>query len=193
MPIIRNILRVQGGSAKAAALFDFIADRTLGRGSVDFNRIAPMPPWVFREATNRDLLKKYGEENCSRGWCMKHWGCAQNVLHPEETQRLYDNGDTLRFDTEDNDVWELIQKLSLIFKDVYLDYLWASEDVGSNVGAMQFKDGEILIEFIPASGSRVAVEKSLDILGARATDFGLVYDANSGNYEYRGSDRLGKA
>ena len=82
---------------------------------------------------------------------------------------------------------------SLIIFQCYESNFRIGEDVGSNVGAMQFKDGEILIEFIPAAGSRVAVEKSLDILGARAADFGLVYDANSGNYEYRGSDRLGKA
>ena len=40
--------------------FDFIADRRNGRGSVDFNRITPMPPWVYRQPTNLALLKKYG-------------------------------------------------------------------------------------------------------------------------------------
>ena len=46
MPTIQNILHIQGGGAKAAALLDFIADRRYGRGSIDFNRITPMPPWV---------------------------------------------------------------------------------------------------------------------------------------------------
>ena len=43
MPIVQNILHVQGGSAQAAALFDFIADRRYGRGSVDLSWITPMP------------------------------------------------------------------------------------------------------------------------------------------------------
>ena len=62
MPIVQNILHVQGGSAQAAALFDFIADRRYGRGSVDLSRITPMPPWVYRQPTNLDLLAKYGED-----------------------------------------------------------------------------------------------------------------------------------
>ena len=84
---------------------------------------------------------------------------------------------------------ELVRKLSLVFKDLYLDYLWASEDVGSNVGAVQYKDGAALIEFIPTPATRAAIEKSLDILGARAADYGLVYNPASNNYEYKGGDR----
>ncbi len=185
MPIVRNILRVQGGGARSAALFDFIANRKLGRGSIDLNRITPMPPWVFRQPTNQALLKKYGEENCSRGWCLANWGTSQNVLRPERSARKYDGGDAIVFDTEDSDVRELIRKLSLVFKDLYIDYLWASEDVGSLVGAAQYRDGEPLIEFIPTPGSRAAIEKALDILGGKASDYGLVYNPAAGNYEYR--------
>ena len=186
MPIVQNILHVQGGSAQAAALFDFIADRRYGRGSVDLGRITPMPPWVYRQPTNLDLLAKYGEENCSWGWCLQNWGVDQNTLRPQKSAREYDGGTSVRFQTADRDVRELIRKLSLVFKDLYLDYLWASEDVGSLVGAAQYRDGEALIEFIPAPGSRAAIEKALDILGAKASDFGLVYNPTLGSYEYKG-------
>ena len=141
MPTIQNILHIQGGGAKAAALLDFIADRRYGRGSIDFHRITPMPPWVYRQPTNQELLRQYGEENCSRGWCQQNWGTAQNALRPERWAKRYDGGETIRFDTEDSDVRELIRKLSLVFKDLYLDYLWASEDVGSNVGLSSTKMG----------------------------------------------------
>ena len=186
MPIVQNILHVQGGSAQAAALFDFIADRRYGRGSVDLGRITPMPPWVYRQPTNLELLAKYGEENCSRGWCLQNWGVDQNTLRPQKSAGDYDGGTSVRFQTADRDVRELIRKLSLVFKDLYLDYLWASEDVGSLVGAAQYRDGEALIEFIPAPGSRAAIEKALDILGAKASDFGLVYNPTLGSYEYKG-------
>lgn len=186
MPIVQNILHVQGGSAQAAALFDFIADRRYGRGSVDLSRITPMPPWVYRQPTNLELLAKYGEENCSRGWCLQNWGVDQNTLRPQKSAGDYDGGTSVRFQTADRDVRELIRKLSLVFKDLYLDYLWASEDVGSLVGAAQYRDGEALIEFIPAPGSRAAIEKALDILGAKASDFGLVYNPTLGSYEYKG-------
>lgn len=51
MPTIRNILNIQGSKAQAAALLDFISDQRYGRGSIDFNRITPMPPWVYRQPT----------------------------------------------------------------------------------------------------------------------------------------------
>ena len=145
-----------------------------------------MPPWVYRQPTNLDLLAKYGEENCSRGWCLQNWGVDQNTLRPQKSAGVYDGGTSVRFQTADRDVRELIRKLSLVFKDLYLDYLWASEDVGSLVGAAQYRDGEALIEFIPAPGSRAAIEKALDILGAKASDFGLVYNPTLGSYEYKG-------
>lgn len=106
MPIVQNILHVQGGSAQAAALFDFIADRRYGRGSVDLSRITPMPPWVYRQPTNLDLLAKYGEENCSRGWCLQNWGVDQNTLRPQKSAREYDGGTSVRFQTADRDVRE---------------------------------------------------------------------------------------
>lgn len=135
------------------------------------------------------MLDKYGEENCARGWCLTHWGTPQNTLQPEVSAEEYDGGSTVCFDTEDRDVRELIRKLSLVFKDLCLDYLWASEDVGTDVGAVQYKDGEAGIEFIPTPGTRAAVEKSLDIFGGRAADYGLVFNPTSGNYEYKGSEK----
>lgn len=191
MPTVKNILNVQGGTAKAIALLDFIADQRYGRGSVDLNRITPMPPWVYRQPTNLTLLDKYGEENCARGWCLAHWGTPQNALRPEESAEEYDGGTTICFDTEDRDVRELMRKLSLVFNDLCLDYLWASEDVGTDVGAVQYRDGEAGIEFIPTPGTRAAVEKSLDILGGRAADYGLIFNPASGNYEYKGGEQRG--
>ena len=85
MPIVQNILHVQGGSAQAAALFDFIADRRYGRGSVDLGRITPMPPWVYRQPTNLELLAKYGEENCSRGLVPAELGSGPE--HPAPTEK----------------------------------------------------------------------------------------------------------
>ena len=188
MPTIRNILNVQGSKAQAAALLDFISDQRYGRGSIDFNQVTPMPPWVYRQPTNLALLEKYSEGNCARGWCLENWGTPQNALHPERSAKEYDGGTTIHFDTEDWEVRELVRKLSLIFKDVNLDYLWASEDVGSNVGATQYRDGETIIEYISSPGTRAAVEKALDILGGQAADYGLTFDPATGNYEYKGGN-----
>ena len=186
MPTIRNILNVQGSKAQAAALLDFVSNQQFGWGSIDFNQVTPMPPWVYRQPTNLALLEKYGKGNCARGWCLANWGTPQNAIHPEKSAREYDGGTSIHFDTEDREVRELVRKLSLIFKDIHLDYLWASEDVGSNVGAAQYRDGEAIIEYIPTPGTRAAVEKALDILGGRADDYGLTFDPATGNYEYKG-------
>lgn len=113
MPTIRNILNIQGSKAQVAALLDFISDQQYGQGSIDFNQVTPMLPWVYRQPTNLALLEKYGKGNCARGWCLANWGTPQNAIHPEKSAREYDGGTSIHFDTEDREVREAEEKKPL--------------------------------------------------------------------------------
>lgn len=144
-----------------------------------------MPPWVYRQPTNLDLLAKYGEENCSRGWCLQNWGVDQNTLRPQKSAREYDGGTSVRFQTADRDVRELIRKLSLVFKDLYLDYLWPAKTWAPG-GCGAVPDGEALSNLFLLRGSRAAIEKALDILGAKASVSAWIYNPTLGSYEYKG-------
>lgn len=86
----------------------------------------------------------------------------------------YDGGDAIVFDTEDSDVRELIRKLSLVFKDLYIDYLWASEDIGVNMGSVQYRDGRGSHRIHPNTRNKSSNRTLVGILGARALITGLI-------------------
>lgn len=149
MPVIRNYLQIRGTAAEIAAVLRFIQTETAGIGSIDFDAIEPMPPWIYSGELSPEAEQRYGAENCWKQWCLAHWGCARNALFPEKSAEEYDGGDTILFFTEDCDVRNLMRKLSLVFKSLRLDYMWADEETGKNAGLISFHDGIATPKILP--------------------------------------------
>ncbi|GHU80348.1 hypothetical protein FACS1894191_5480 [Clostridia bacterium] len=183
MPIIQNYLQIRGIAAEIAAVLRFVRNRAAGVGSIDFSKITPMPPWVFRGDLSPEAEQRYGPENCWKQWCLSHWGCSRNAVFPERSAGEYDGGDTLLFFTEDSDVRELMRKLSLIFKTPYFDYMWADEETGKSAGLVSFHDGKAAPKILPEAYSRDAYELAFDAFGTQPEDHGLV--AKTDTYIYR--------
>ncbi|MDL2232330.1 hypothetical protein LJC63_01950 [Ruminococcaceae bacterium OttesenSCG-928-L11] len=183
MPIIRNYLQIRGAASEIEAALHFIQNDATGIGSIDFNKIEPMPPWIFQGELSPEAEKRYGAEHCWKRWCLAHWGCARNALFPERSTEEYDGGDTILFFTEDSDVRELMRKLSLVFKIPCFDYMWADEETGKSAGLISFRDGVASVKFLPKAYSREAYELAFDTFGTSAGEHGLVPD--SGTYIYR--------
>lgn len=78
-----NYLRVFGAPGAARALFGAIQDDTAGLGSVDLNRITPMPVWMREEPLSAGTVRRQGGENCWLDWRQANWGNA--VEHAEGT------------------------------------------------------------------------------------------------------------
>lgn len=127
-----------------------------------------------------DNLQKYGATTWY-DFCISTWGSKWNSYEPDD---FYDN--TLTFQTAWSRVMPIIQKLSEMFPDITMEYRWADEDIGSNVGEADFVAGECTREYIPDSQSKEAYELAFDIQGETAEDFGLQYFEESGTYEYVG-------
>ena len=138
-----------------------------------------MPPWVFAGELSPEAEQRYGAENCWKQWCLSHWGCSRNALFPERSAEEYDGGDTILFFTEDNDIREFMRKLSLVFKSVRFDYMWADEETGKNAGLISFHDGIGNPRILPEAYSREAYEITFDALGTTATEHGLTADWRS--------------
>ncbi len=164
-------------------MFHFIQDDAVGVGSVDFNAIEPMPPWIYHGELSPEAERRYGAENCWKRWCLSHWGCARNALFPDRSADEYDGGDTVLFFTEDSDVRELMRKLSLVFKRPHLKYMWADEETGKSAGLISFHDGMATPKFLPAAYSREAYEIAFDTFGTQPEDHGLVSESDT--YIYR--------
>ena len=60
---ITNILRVSGDPEKVRAMFEAIKDDKIGLGSLDFNKVIPMPAHIFRGNLGMAEREKYGKEN----------------------------------------------------------------------------------------------------------------------------------
>lgn len=190
---IRNFLRVQLPPEEAMKIFRFIQDDKAGIGSFDFNKVEPMPPWVFRGELDPEAERKYGPENCWLQWSKAHWGCSRNALSPQDSAAAYDYGSAITFDTEDCDVRCLVRKLSLVFKNPQFDYMWADEDIGLCCGMLGYRDGVEDYAVLPQPRSRRAYELSFDVFGSRPEEYGLVYDPKSNNYVYAGGSLAASA
>jgi len=174
----RNVLNLQDSGETVRTILRYIQHTEHGPGSIDFNAITPMPPWV---AVGVDAMRER--------WCMENWGAPENAGGLAESVATYDGGYTIEFGTLDGDVRELMRKLSMMFPhhDFTVDYLWASEDVGKDSGMVQFKAGEQTYEYIPPPGSVAAYESAFDIFSTEAADHGLVFDDELGTYRYCGT------
>ena len=179
-----NYLRVFGVPGAARALFGAIQDDTAGLGSVDLNRITPMPVWMREEPLSAGTVRRQGGENCWLDWRQANWGTRWNTLKAQASAAAYDGGDTILFYTQDAGVPVLMQHASRLCPDAALLYAWASRDVGMDCGAARYRDGEILAQICPRPASRQAYELSFDILREPPEAFGLRYDPDAGTYVY---------
>lgn len=91
-----NYLRVFGAPGAARALFGAIQDDTAGLGSVDFNRITPMPVWMREEPLSAGTVRRQGGENCWLDWRQANWGTRWNTLKAQASAAAYDGGDTMQ-------------------------------------------------------------------------------------------------
>lgn len=101
-------------------------------------------------------------------WRIANWGTKWNaydcyVDDPHDGR--------LEFNTAWSGVPVIIQKISEKFPDVLIHYGWADEDIGSNTGRIDFKNGEEIRFDIPESGSKHAFEIACDIQGYDIEEF----------------------
>lgn len=55
-------------------MFEAIKNDEIGLGSIDFNKVIPMPEHIFRDMAERE---KYGKDNWYN-WSIAHWGTIWN-------------------------------------------------------------------------------------------------------------------
>lgn len=186
---ITNKLTIIGTDEQVQEVLTFIQiekkpddSEPFGPGTIDFNKITPMPKWVFRGNLGREDEKKYGEENCWYEWCRKNWGTKWNAYGQPDKRNT---GNTIFFETAWRGVPELILKLGFLFPEVEFEYGWADEDFGHNVAKIKFKDTGILEEYRPEGGSKEAYELAFEITQTTAADYDLAFNEEIGNYEYQ--------
>lgn len=185
---ITNRLKINGSQKEINEVLEFIkidksqcGDEIEGIGTIDFNKITPMPKWVHRGNLTKEDELKYGAEYCWYEWCCNNWGTKWNAYDQKDI-RTKDN--VIYFKTAWNNVLDLMQKLARIFPNIEFEYSYCSEDYGCNLGKYVLKDTEVINSYLPQERSKEAFELVFDIECCKPEDIYLEFDAESGTYIY---------
>ncbi|MEC0234057.1 hypothetical protein P4H71_06895 [Paenibacillus kribbensis] len=183
---ITNRVKVIGTDEQIQELFEFIKNDTLGIGTIDFNKITPMPKWVYGNSPeirgiSLDDEMLWGAENTVLGWSRKHWGTKWNAYAQPNDRN---SKDTIFFETAWNGIPNLIQKLAWIFQKVEIEYSFADEDYGSsNCGFYRFEYDKINEKREYESRSEEAYELAFELVNNGEIPEWYIFNPETNTYE----------
>ncbi len=159
---ITNIVAVSGDESRIQAMLKEIQNDEYGIGSVDFNKIIPMPD---------DVDSHY--------WCIAKWGTKWNSYGYTADTGFKDG--KLTFLTAWSAPHPVLEKLSEMYPDVKFEHEWADEDIGMNCGRYVYFDGERIEEYYPES-SRERIEFAARVMDCEPSEWGLFLNASETDY-----------
>lgn len=177
---ITNKVRIDASEERIKEILEAIKYDDKGIGTLDFEKIIPMPDNIFRGDLGPDERAKYGKNNWY-DFSISSWGSKWNSYGYDDVNK-YEGGNEISFETAWSSVKPIIGKLSEMFPDASFEYSWADEDFGMNTGSMVYENGEITEEFVPTGGSKEAYELASEILDCDVLDYGMRLNANGSNY-----------
>lgn len=177
---ITNIVRFNGDRVKISELLKSIQNDEHGYGSVDFNKIIPMPDTVFRGNLGPNERALYGNNNWY-DWSVANWHTKWNAYGFEDLEE-HEVDDELRFETAWAAPHPILQKLSEMAPDLKITHRWADEDFGMNCGERGYKSGEITGEFLPEGGSVEAYNLAAEVMECEVSDYGLRLNSDGSAY-----------
>ena len=139
-------------------------------GSIDFEKVLPMPDSVYRGPLGKEELARYPGERNWYYWAREHWGTKWNAYGFEEIPE--GKGD-IRFCTAWSAAHPVVKELSAQYPDVRFELTWADEDIGSNTGRTVFQNGGITDRFYPPDQSEEAIRFAAEVWDLDPQDFGL--------------------
>lgn len=161
---------------------DYAAELHQCEGLYREKRMADPVTWALGEQAYSNI-QRFGSPTWYE-WCNRNWGTKWNAY---SASHLGESSDTMEFYTAWSSVPKIITLLSKKYPEQTITYRWADEDIGSNVGELIWKDGEVIDVNVPEGGSREAYEMAAEIMGANLSDYGLCLTADGSSYEYRPS------
>lgn len=174
---------INGTEAQVEQVLDALKS---DESDVDFNRIIPVPEELNRAICGgplSDEQKALQEENVQKygyltwyEFCVGEWGCKWNA------SEVSVNGNIMEFETPWSMPDGIAKKLSEMFPEVTLEWRYADEDTGYNVGEEHYKAGEVMLSVDVEEGSREAYDMSFELYPEYREYYMLV----DGEYEPKG-------
>ncbi len=159
---ITNIVAVSGDESRIQAMLKAVQNDEYGVGSVDFNKIIPMP-----------------DDSDSYDWCIANWGSKWNSYGYTADTGFKDG--KLTFLTAWSAPHPIMQRLSEMFPDIEFEHEWADEDIGMNCGRYAYYDGERIEEYYPES-NRERIEFAARVMDSDPSEWCLYLNASETDY-----------
>lgn len=158
-------LTVTGDQTLRKTMFEAIKDNQLGTGSIDFNKVTPMPESVFRGDLGKEEMERYGKNNWF-DWSMENWGSDREFCScEEELPAPTPDSDCLMLETNGAFPDLVFATLATQYPALRFEVKWTTEDYGDDVGHVLYENGKLTKEVSLDAFSEEAVAISAEILG----------------------------
>lgn len=164
---VKNIVTFNGDKDLAVKIIESIRQDDEPIGSIDFNKIIPMPDNIYKGDLSFNDLEKYGKDNWY-DWSIENWGTKWNAY---EAERALEFDNFIVFYTAWAAPHPVIEKLSDMYPEIQITHCWADEDIGYNCGKVDYKGGEVIDEYYPEGDE--AVEFACNIQGIPPEELGF--------------------
>jgi hypothetical protein len=161
---VTNILTFVGDEDEIAAMHEAVKNKKYGLGTIDFNKIIPMPRNIYRGNLGVKERRKFGKNNWY-DWSVDNWGTKWNAYGYDGTEYGSYTPGTISFLTAWAAPHPVIRKLSALYHELEITHEWANEDYGSDCGRIVYRGGEQYEEYYP--------EYAEDILDFVSNIFGI--------------------
>jgi hypothetical protein len=181
MPSALDILSCSVGEQAAEYLLYKCGYRTSKDRSIErMEMLKEKSPEEFDEAIKlgKQYLRNVADYGCATWyeWHIRNWGTKWPA------GEIVVNENSVEFDTAWSFPTPIVLRLSELFPDINISYLYADEDCGYNTGRGKFVAGKCETEEYPQGGSREAYEIYFDTHPDSRKYF--LFNDVIGNYEY---------
>jgi len=178
---ITNRIKLFGDESDIRRLMDNVKNDEYGIGTVDFEKIIPMPDNIYRGNLGAAEQKLYGNNNWY-DWSLVNWGTKWDAYGYDDCIDYSGDKDSITFLTAWSAPHPVIEKLAQMYPAVKIEHEWADEDIGSNCGRRVYYDGERVEEYYPEYGKE-SLEFAAAVMDRQLEeDYGLYLNASETGY-----------
>lgn len=167
---VQNRIHLDGKPEQIRQMLKKIQNEEYGIGTVDFEKILPMPDTV--------------QEHEVIDWHIGNWGTKWNA-YGYDSSVDYSKSENLEFWTAWSAPHPVIQKLSEMFPDIEFIHEWADEDLGVNCGKRTCWKGDVYEEYYPET-NKECMQFACSVWGETPENMGYAFDRETRSYEYVG-------
>lgn len=176
---VTSVIKLSGDAKRIKAMLKTIQSKEYGIGSVDFEKILPMPDTVYNGPLGMRERELHGKNNWY-DWRIANWGTKWNC-YGYTSDTVFEK-DKLKFLTAWAAPHPIMQKLSEMYPDIKFEHEWADEDIGNNCGRYVYYDGKRIEEYFPES-QKDCLEFAAKVMDASLEeDYSLYLNATETEY-----------